>query len=60
MKVSFSDIVMQKLFDTETPAGRNSKLTEIPRRQINLGYDKIEVANPIQDKRLGGWDRISD
>ena len=51
---------MQKLFDTETPSGRQRELAEIPRRQINLGYDNIELADPNPTEKLGGWDSISD
>ena len=58
--MSFSDMVMQKLFDTETPSGRQCKLAEIPRRLINLGYDDIELADPNPATRLRGWDSISD
>ena len=42
MQVSFSDVVTQKLFDSITLAGRN---LEVPRRQIDLGYNELEEAN---------------
>ena len=34
LKVSFSDIVIKREFNTETPSGRQSALAEIPRRQL--------------------------
>ena len=42
LKVLFSDVVKQKLYDSETPPGRPA---EIPRRPMNSGYDNIELAN---------------
>ena len=56
MQVSFSDVVMQKLFDSITLAGRNS---EVPRRQIDLGYNELEEANYNPYIRSGEWSDYS-
>ena len=42
LRVSFSDVVTQKLFDSITLAGRN---LEVPRRKIDLGYNELEETN---------------
>ena len=42
LRVSFSNVVTKKLFDSITPAGRN---LEVPRRQIDQGYNELKEAN---------------
>ena len=50
-------MVTQKLFDSEMPQGRHA---EIPRRQINLVYDDIELADPGSAGKDKGWHSYSD
>ena len=49
-------MVTQRLFDSITPAGRNS---EVPRRQIDLGYNELEEANKNPYIRSGEWSNYS-
>ena len=56
LHVFFLDSVMQKLFNSETPAGRN---LEVPRRQIDVGYNVLEEAKYNPCIRSGEWNDYS-
>ena len=53
-EIQLSRQAWRRQFNSETPYKRPA---EIPRGQINLGYDDIELADPGKDE---GWHSYSD